>query len=296
LLALEKLMGGDAKEGRVERQLHGRNGVKAQFGALIREWRRRRGISQLELAARANSSQRHVSFLESGRSLPSRATVLALTEALDLPLRARNEILLAAGFAPLYPDRRLAATELAPARSILARMLAHHEPYPAIVLDLGWNVQMLNRAAAHLVRACIPHADPGGSFEGVNLLRLMCDAQGMRPRIASWARTGPALVARLRREAADHPGSQADRLLQELMDAKAFPPFGAPEGRSLEPTIPLELRLGESCLRLVNTLTTFGTPQDVALQELRVEMSFPADDASDRLLHAWAQERGTAAG
>jgi transcriptional regulator with XRE-family HTH domain len=251
LLALEKLMGGDAKEGRVERQLHGRNGVKAQFGALIREWRRRRGISQLELAARANSSQRHVSFLESGRSLPSRATVLALTEALDLPLRARNEILLAAGFAPLYPDRRLAATELAPARSILARMLAHHEPYPAIVLDLGWNVQMLNRAAAHLVRACIPHADPGGSFEGVN---------------------------------------------QELMDAKAFPPFGAPEGRSLEPTIPLELRLGESCLRLVNTLTTFGTPQDVALQELRVEMSFPADDASDRLLHAWAQERGTAAG
>src|SRR5215469_11604742 len=110
--------------------------MTAGFAVLLRDWRKRRGISQLELAGRANSSQRHVSFLESGRSQPGRSVVLALAEALDLPLRARNEILLAAGFAPLYPDRPLAATELAQTRAMLVRMLEHHEPYPAIVLDL----------------------------------------------------------------------------------------------------------------------------------------------------------------
>jgi transcriptional regulator with XRE-family HTH domain len=260
------------------------------FGALIREWRRRRGISQLELAARANSSQRHVSFLESGRSKPSRTIVLVLTEALDMPLRARNEILVSAGFAPFYPQRPIAAVELAHTRSILTRMLAHHEPYPAIVLDLGWNVLMLNRTASHLVRLCVPCANPDRSFEGLNLLRLMCDPAGMRPYIASWVHTGPALFARLRREAAAYPGSPADRLVCDLIDERAFPPFVERESEPLDPTIPLELQLGDQRLRLVNTLTTFGTPQDIAVQELRIDMSFPADDASDRLLHAWAAE------
>ena len=265
-----------------------RNPMNTHFGALIREWRRQRGISQLELAARANSSQRHVSFLESGRSNPSRTMVLALTEALDMPLRARNEILAAAGFAPFYPDRPLASIELAHTRSILARMLEHHEPYPAIVLDLGWNVLMLNPAAARLVQLCVPQRRRGHSFEGLNLLRLMCDANGLRPYIASWAHTGPALFARLRREAAAYPGSPADRLLRELVDEKAFPPFVEPEDGPLDPTIAVELKLGDQRIKLVNTLTTFGTPQDIAIQELRIEMSFPADDASDQLLHAWA--------
>jgi transcriptional regulator with XRE-family HTH domain len=264
--------------------------MNSRFATLLREWRHKRGVSQLELAGRANSSQRHVSFLESGRSQPSRSIVLALTEALDLPLRARNEILAAAGFAPFYPDRPLAATELAQTRSILSRMLEHHEPYPAIVLDLGWNVLMLNRAAAQLFERCLPQSDPGPSREGLNLFWLMCDARGLRPLIASWAHTGPALFGRLRREAAAYPGSAADRLLQALIEEKACPPFVEPEDGLLEPTIPMELKIGDERLKLVNTLTTFGTPQDIAVQELRIEMSFPADDASDRLLHRWAEE------
>jgi transcriptional regulator with XRE-family HTH domain len=269
--------------------------MTAGFAALLREWRKRRGFSQLELAGRANSSQRHVSFLESGRSRPSRGVVLALTEALDLPLRARNQILAAAGFAPLYPDRPLASTELAQVRTILARLLAHHEPYPAIVLDLGWDVLMLNRAAEELVARCLPRQETGLSGERLNLFRLMCDERGLRPVITSWSQTGPALFARLRREATAHPGSAADHLLQAIATEKALPPFVEPEDEIFEPAIALELSVGPERLKLVNTLTTFGTPQDVALQELRIEMSFPADEASDRLLQRWAEESRIAA-
>jgi transcriptional regulator with XRE-family HTH domain len=264
--------------------------MPTDLGGRIREWRRFRGISQLELAFRANSSQRHVSFLESGRSKPSRNLLLALTQALDMPLRARNEILVTAGFAPFFPGRPLQSTELSQTRLLLARMLAHHEPYPAIVLDLGWNILMSNRPAARLLRLCVPERSPDRSLEGLNLMRLMCDPGGMRPYIASWNHTGPVLLARLRREASANPGSPADRLLRELIEENAFPPPDEPAEPPLEPTIPVELKLGDQRLKLVNTLTTFGTPQDVTIQELRIDMSFPADEASDRILHAWAEE------
>lgn len=258
------------------------------LGALMRHWRKARGVSQFDLAIAAGTSQRHVSFLESGRSKASRTMILALAEALDLPLRARNEILAAAGFAAYYPERSLAAAELAQAAAMLGRILDHHEPYPALVLDGGWNILKLNAAAARLLALLSPKAADGHGVQGVNFLRLMCDPDGMKPHIVSWAHTGPALLARLRREAAACPGAAAERLLRELLAKNAFPPFvGADEG-PLDANIPVEFKLGDRSVRLVNTLTTFGTPQDVALQELRIEMSFPADPESERILRRLA--------
>ncbi len=209
--------------------------------------------------------------------------VLALAERLDLPLRGRNEMLAAAGYAAFYPERSLNSEVLAPTVAILKRMLEHHEPYPAFVLDGGWNLLMINRAAARLFA---PARDGARDREtvGANFLRLMCEANGLRPLIASWPRTGAALLARLRREAAANPGSQSGALLRQLLAEDVFPPFGVVE--QSDATIPIELRIGERSVRLITTTTTFGTPQDVALQELRVEMSFPADKESEAFLRS----------
>ena len=256
----------------------------------MRQWRRHKNISQLELAMSADTSQRHVSFVESGRTIPSREMVLTLAEALDLPLRARNELLLSAGYAPLYPERPLSSNELSLPRKMLARMLAHHEPYPAIVLDVGWNVVIQNRAAANIIARCVP-ADVVRKLtspQGVNFLRLMCARDGMRTRIRNWSHVGRALMSRVRREALSHPGSPSERLLRELLADKLFPSFDANDA-PLEAVMAIELGLANDCLRLFNTLTTFGTPQDVVLQELRIEMSFPADDTSAAILRRWAE-------
>jgi transcriptional regulator with XRE-family HTH domain len=255
---------------------------------LLRQWRKSRKVSQLELAMRANTSQRNVSFVESGRTRPSREMVLKLADALDLPLRARNEILLAAGFAPFYPDRTLTSAGMELPRRMLERMLAHHEPYPAMVLDAGWNIVMHNRAAGRLIERCVPAAGlvELSSREGLNFLRLVCDPKGMRSRIRNWPHVGRALMARLRREALAYPGAPSELLLRDLLTNKLLPPFSAGES-PLEAVMPVELELGDGQLRLFNMLTTFGTPQDVVLQELRIEMSFPADNMSDAILHDW---------
>jgi transcriptional regulator with XRE-family HTH domain len=261
-----------------------------RFGTVLREWRGRRRVSQLELSTRSGTTQRHVSFVESGRARPSREMVLRLSEALDVPLRVRNELLVAAGYAPLYPERPLDAAALAVAQGVLARILTHHEPYPAMVLDGAWNILMRNATSSRIVSSCVDEAamrrlSPDGQL---NFMRMMFAPHGMRGHVRSWEHTGPILVTRLRREAAAYPGSPSSTLLSELVAA------GAPEIRAAEhgeirdelpePVVPLELSVGKTTLRLLNTITTFGTPQDVTLQELRVEMSFPADDATDRAL------------
>ena len=244
-------------------------------GELVREWRQRRRMSQLALAAKAGCSQRHLRFVESGRAGAGREMILRLGEALDLPLRARNELLLAAGFAPLYEQRTLDHMAMLAANQALERILQHHEPYPAMVLDAGWHIRKMNRACARIVGAA--------ANRETNLLRLLCTE--LRPGIRSWPRTGQALLARLRREASAYPGCAAEALLDELKSA--FPVFDAGDP-PVEPVMPVEIMIGGDCLRLFTMLTTFGTPQDVTLEELRIEMSFPADEASDGLLRAWA--------
>jgi transcriptional regulator with XRE-family HTH domain len=261
---------------------------KAMLGTLLRHWRRSRNVSQLELAMRANTSQRNVSFVESGRTRPSREMVLKLADALDLPLRARNEVLLAAGFAPFYPVRALTSAGMELPYRVLERMLAHHEPYPAMVLDAGWNVVMHNRAASRIFERSVaaPALAEFSSSKGLNFLRLVCDPRGMRNRIRNWQHVGCALLARLRREALAYPGGPSELLLRDLLTHNQLPQFSAGEP-PLEAVMPVELDLGDDYLRLFNTLTTFGTPQDIVLQELRIEMSFPADHPSDIILREW---------
>ena len=261
---------------------------KTMLGTLLRQWRKNRNVSQLELAMRANTSQRNLSFVESGRTRPSREMVLKLVHALDLPLRARNEVLLAAGFAPFYPDRTLTSAGMELPYRMLERMLAHHEPYPAMVLDAGWNIVMHNRAVARIIERCVPAIALAEFYspEGLNFLRLACDPKGLRGRIANWSHVGRALLSRVRREALAHPGGPSELLLRDLLTHNLLPPFSAGEP-PLEAVMPVELDLGDGYLRLFNTLTTFGTPQDVVLQELRIEMLFPADNPSDAILQGW---------
>jgi len=262
-----------------------------RFGSLLADWRRLRRVSQMTLALDAEISQRHLSFIESGRARPSRETVLAITEALDMPLRARNELLDAAGFAAFYPERPLEGAEMDRARETLTRILAHHEPYPAMVLDRSWNILMKNDASKKIIshfldEAALSQLSPDGR---PNFMRTMFHPNGLRPHVRSWARTGPILIGRLRREAAAYPGSPSKNLLRELLQGTPTVFIPGIDDAPLAPTVALELEIGDEVLRLFNTLTTFGTPQDVTLQELRIEMSFPADDASDALLRHWAK-------
>ena len=264
-----------------------------RFGSLLADWRRLRRVSQMTLALDAEISQRHLSFIESGRARPSRETVLAITEALDMPLRARNELLDAAGFAAFYPERPLEGAEMDRARETLTRILAHHEPYPAMVLDRSWNILMKNDASKKIIshfldEAALSQLSPDGR---PNFMRTMFHPNGLRPHVRSWARTGPILIGRLRREAAAYPGSPSKSLLRELLQGTPTTFIPGIDDAPLAPTVALELEIGGEVLRLFNTLTTFGTPQDVTLQELRIELSFPADDASDALLRRWAESR-----
>ena len=248
-------------------------------------------MSQLDLALKTSISQRHISFVESGRAQPSREMVVKLAEGLDLPLRARNEILLAAGYAPLFPERRLDLTAMKSAREALERILNHHEPYPAVVTDGAWNIVMQNAAAARIVAHCLDEATKLqlASDSAINFMRLMFAGDGMRPYILNWPETRTVLLARLLREAIASPASLSEALRRELADEAASPKAEAvTREEPLEPTLPLELLIGDVRLRLFNTFTTFGTPQDVTLQELRIDMSFPADEETDRFLAAAA--------
>ncbi len=211
--------------------------------------------------------------------------ILKLAEALDMPLRARNEMLLAAGFAPYYPERPLDAPGLKAVLQVLQGMLDHHEPYPALVLDRAWNVVLSNAAVEELIHECVTDEVLNGMRHAgqLNFLRLLCAPEALRKNIRSWPRTGRALLGRLRREAAAYPGSPSEALLQELTASNAFPQFMETDEAQLDATIPLEIEVKGARLRLLTTITTFGTAQDVTLQELRIEMSYPADEETERV-------------
>ena len=262
------------------------------FGPMLRTWRRRRGASQLALALQSGVSQRHVSFLESGRARPSREMVVQLTSALDVPLRQRNAMLLAAGFAPVYRESTLGAPELAPVRQAIDRMLKQQEPYPAVVIDRLWNLLDANEAAAaftlFLHEGPPPPPPPGKQS---NLLRSLLDPKSLRPKLANWEEVARYLVSTTYAEIlADGGEPRALAFIEEVMAYSDVPESFRRvrfEDRP-PPVLTLDFIVGGKSLSVFTTIATLGTPQDITLQEVRIECFFPADDRSDALFKSLA--------
>jgi transcriptional regulator with XRE-family HTH domain len=254
-------------------------------GELLRHWRRARGLSQLGLALEAGTTPRHLSFVESGRSQPSRAMVLRLARVLDVPLRERNRLLLAAGYAPLYRETGLAGDESAQVRAALARMLRRHEPYPAVVMDRHWNVLDANGAASGFFGWLLGDRPPGTP---ANVIRLMFDPAGLRPFVSNWDAAADALIQRVHREAIGGvPDPETLALLDEVLSLPGVPPaWRVPDLHAVPvPVVPVEFEKAGLALSYFSTVTTLGTPQDAMLQEIRIESFFPADEAT--AAHAW---------
>ncbi len=261
----------------------------AGVGELLRHWRAVRRVSQLDLASGAGTTPRYVSFVETGRAQPSREMVMRLAHALDVPLRERNGLLLAAGFAPIYPGAPLGSTELGRVESAVTTMLEHHEPYPAVVMDRGWNVLRTNHGADQLFgRLYGPDPIP----EPANVLRLMIEPGPIQRSVLNWATVVTALLERAAREAVggvfDRDTADLIRRLRQLPGvaaALAEPGPAVPAG----PVVDVRFALDGIAVGFFSLVTTIGTPVDVTAQELRVEAFFPADDASAR---AWRKVAG----
>jgi transcriptional regulator with XRE-family HTH domain len=254
------------------------------FSDLLREWRQRRRKSQLGLACEAEISTRHLSFLETGRSQPSREMVLRLAERLDVPLRARNALLASAGFAPIFAERALDDPAFGPFREAVDLVLKGHEPYPALAIDRHWTLLAANAAVLRLVAG----TDPALLAPPANMLRLSLHPQGLAPRIANLAEWRGHLLARLRRQIDATADPALASLLQEL---RAYPAPGGndPEEMDHPPgavIVPLRLAAGGGVLNLFSTTTVFGTPLDVTLAELALECFYPADSATAAALVA----------
>jgi transcriptional regulator with XRE-family HTH domain len=261
------------------------------FGPMLRTWRRRRGASQLALALQSGVSQRHVSFLESGRARPSREMVVQLATALDVPLRQRNAMLLAAGYAPVYRESNLAAPELKPVRQAIERMLKQQEPYPAVVIDRLWNLLQANAAAQAFTLFLFEGPPPQVEGKPPNLLRWLLDPKALRSKIANWEEVARYLVSTTYAEIlADGGEPKALAYIEEIM---AYPDVPA-SFRKLRfedrppPVLTVDYIVGGKSLSVFTTIATLGTPQDVTLQEVRIECFFPADDRSDALFRSLA--------
>lgn len=248
----------------------------ASFGDLLRSWRRRRRFSQLDLALAAEVSQRHLSFVESGRAQPSREMVLRLAEPLEIPLRERNALLVAAGFAPAYGERRLDDPALAAARRAVERILEGHAPHPALAVDRHWNLIFANKAVAPLLAG----ADETLLAPPVNVLRLSLHPAGLAPRIANFREWRAHIQERLARQV-DASGDTA--LIDLLEELKRYPvppdarPWHGGEDWPGSVAVPLELLSKAGTLRFLSTTTVFGTALDISLAELTIETFFPAD-------------------
>lgn len=255
-----------------------------EFKTVCRRWRQHRKLSQLELALAAGVSQRHVSWLETGRSQPSRDMVIRLSEAMEIPLRERNLLLQAAGYSAVYTEKRLDEPGMKPVLEALRHVLKHHEPYPAVAVDRFWNVKMQNTAADLLFGlGGDPEAmlDRMGETGEANLAMLSLHPAGLRPYIVNWEQIAPSFIRRLRSEAL----ASGDALMQERFEriialAGPIAEVGWTH-ESLMPILPLELNINGLELSVFTIITTIGTPQDVTADELRVEAFFPANPATE---------------
>jgi len=254
-------------------------GIQTQpVGSLIRKWRERRRLSQLDLACEAEISTRHLSFLETGRSLPSREMVLRLAEYLEVPLRERNALLIAAGYAPAFPERPLDDPALQSARKAVDLVLAGHEPYPALAIDRHWTLIASNNAVLPLLAG----VEPSLLRPPVNALRLSLHPAGLAPRIANLAEWRSHLLARLRRQIEVTADPVLEELLNELCSYPA-PDDGvenAGAGEYAGVAVPFRFVTGQGVLSFISATTIFGTPVDVTLSELALESFFPADAAT----------------
>jgi len=259
------------------------------FGRLLKQWRERRRLSQLALAVDAEISSRHLSFIETGRAQPSRDMVLLLSRVLDVPPRGRNDLLTAAGYAPVYRETGLEAPEMADVRRALDFILRQQEPYPGLVIDGHWNILMTNAGARRLM-GLILDADAVAAVGGPpNAMRLFYHPRGMRPYIVNWEATAAGLIQWLHRDLARGLGdAETSRLLEELLSYPDVPQ----KWRTLDldaapvPFLAVELRKDDLRVKFFSTLTTLGVPYDITLHELRVECFFPADRESEARLRA----------
>ena len=250
-------------------------------GTLLRDWRRRRQLSQLELALDARVSTRHLSFVETGRARPSRELVMHLAEQLEIPLRERNDVLLAAGYAPAYRRRELTEHEMGPVRAALERVLAGHEPYPALVIDRHWGMIAANRAVAALTAGVADHLlEPP-----VNVLRLALHPDGLAPRVVNLSEWRAHLLDRLRRQlvaSGDPALATLHSELQTYPDGQPAPPHDLTTSAI---AVPLRLRQHDGDeLAFISTVTTFGAAVDITVSELSIEAFLPADAATTQRL------------
>lgn len=254
-------------------------------GKQLRHWRTSRGLSQLALAEIAEVSTRHLSFIETGKSTPSREMVLVLASALDVPLRERNRLLLAAGFAPAYRERSFAAPEMEQLRATVDLVLRTHDPFPAAVLDRRWDILAANQGAQRLIATLVDPASAGPWMS--NAMHLVFHPDGLRRAIVNWDEVAVATVQRLRREALDDPSPDGIAgLVRALEQYGPLPRTDAPPSGEPRLLVPVRLRLPDLELRMFTTITTLGTPIDMTAQELRIETYYPADSASEAWLRA----------
>jgi transcriptional regulator with XRE-family HTH domain len=265
-------------------------GSSRPFGDLLREWRERRRVTQLALGADAEISTKHLSFLETGRSSPSREMVLRLSRVLAVPLRERNALLHAAGFAPTFPQRALDDPALARARRAVDRVLRGHEPYPALVVDRHWTLVAFNDAVPQLLAG----VDPALTAPPANVLRLSLHPRGLGPRVRNFGEWRAHILERLERQIEATADAGLTDLRRELRD---YPAPVSERDRASPGTdyddvaVPLELETDAGVLSLISTTTVFGTPVDVTLSELALEAFYPADDRTAEILAAAPRRR-----
>jgi transcriptional regulator with XRE-family HTH domain len=255
-------------------------------GQLLREWRQRRRISQLDLSIQADISTRHLSFVETGRSRPTPEMILRLTEQLDVPLRERNALLLAGGYAPAYPEHGLDEPELQSVRAALRQVLAGHEPYPAVLVNRWWEMLDSNAALGVLVDGCAPELlEPP-----VNVLRLALHPAGMAPRIINLARWRGHLLTQLQRRAWALGDQRLSNLHGELL---GYPGGNPPEAAPSDVVLPLRYRHGDRELSFFSIHAAVGTATDVTVEELTIEAFYPADADTAAALHPAARRPAT---
>jgi transcriptional regulator with XRE-family HTH domain len=263
-------------------------GLDTGFADLLRNWRQKRRLSQLDLALASGVSQRHVSFLECGRARPSRNMILQLSETLDVPLRDRNQWLTTAGFAPVFRSRALEDPQMGQVMAAVRMMLTAHEPFPAVALDRAWNVRMSNRPFDRLGALLGEDiwARVGGDQR--NLMRLFFHPQGIRPFVTNWPAVGPLMWQRARREAEALSGQEMKAVLDDLAPMQEASILWSAADTALTPVMAFNMQIGDLRLSMFAVVATFGTAQDVTADELRIETLFPADAGTEALFRGAA--------